>query len=68
MLTRLILKEPRWIVPPPPKAMNPVFELAEMLIMSSQFKHSPRAFDVDGFNLSENTDEYSICMTLNFGA
>lgn len=31
--------------------------------LSSQFKHSPRAFD-DGFYRSENTDEYSICMTV----
>lgn len=37
--------------------------LAIGLKMSSQFKHSPRAFDGDVFNRSENTDEYSICMT-----
>lgn len=37
-----------------------------MEILSSQFKHSPRAFDVRESILksrSENTDEYSICMT-----
>jgi len=33
---------------------------------SSQFKHSPRAFDNDELNHSENTDEYSICMTRLF--
>lgn len=33
------------------------------LELSSQFKHSPRAFD-DEFYRSENTDEYSICMTV----